>query len=83
MTASLRGVLDSRVKAIFVLPLALALLTASCTTLENRRYLWEETKVEGPYTRMLKTKPWPWPRPAATPDPTASQAAPPEKPWGK
>lgn len=75
--------LDGRVKAILALPIALALLTTSCTTLENRRYLWEETKVEGPYTRMLKTKPWPWPRPAHTPLPESQPTAPQEKFWGK
>ena len=36
-------------------PLALAaLLLASCTTLENRRDMYNPQKVNGPYTRMLK-----------------------------
>lgn len=68
------------VKPFPILVIAVALLTTSCTTLQNRRYLWEPQKVEGPYTRMLAEKPWPWPRqsqPVDAPQPEA------EKPWGK
>ena len=37
-----------------LVPLALAaLLLASCTTLENRRDMYNPQKVNGPYTRML------------------------------
>jgi len=31
-----------------------ALALASCTTLENRRDMYNPQKVNGPYTRMLK-----------------------------
>jgi hypothetical protein len=68
------------VKPFPTLAIAVALLTTSCTTLENRRYLWEPQKVEGPYTRMLAEKDWPLPRqsqPVDTHQPGA------EKPWGK
>jgi hypothetical protein len=68
------------VKSFPILAIAVALLTTSCTTLENRRYLWEYQKVEGPYTRMLAEKAWPWPRQNQPVD--ALQTVP-EKPWGK
>ncbi|GAB4167762.1 MAG: hypothetical protein Fur0032_05910 [Terrimicrobiaceae bacterium] len=33
---------------------ALAVVTVSCTTLENRRDMYAPQKVMGPYTKMLK-----------------------------
>jgi len=74
LTRRLAAVLDGLVKPLLFLPVAIAMLASACTTLENRRYLWDEDKVEGPYTRMLSQKPWPWPRPAETPAETAVTA---------
>lgn len=40
---------------VFLLVLSLAVVTLSaCTTLENRRDMYNPQKVNGPYTRMLK-----------------------------
>jgi len=70
-------------KIFLLLPVVAMLLTASCTTLENRRYLWEEQKVEGPYTRMLQERPWPWPGKTSDQGEPASSAVPSPSPWGK
>lgn len=49
-------VLDACVKRA-LLPLAfVALCLCSCTTLQNRRDLYSEQKVDGPYTRMLRER---------------------------
>lgn len=48
--------LDACVKRA-LLPLAIvALCLCSCTTLQNRRDLYSEQKVNGPYTRLLKER---------------------------
>lgn len=48
--------LDACVKRA-LLPLAIvALCLCSCTTLQNRRDLYSEQKVDGPYTRMLRER---------------------------
>ncbi|MFM8364147.1 MAG: hypothetical protein ACKOAS_03255 [Verrucomicrobiota bacterium] len=70
-------------KFFLLLPIAALTLATSCTTLENRRYLWEEQKVEGPYTRMLDKKPWPWPRKSVDAGEASTQASPAPMPWGK
>jgi hypothetical protein len=71
------------VKIFLLLPVASLVLATSCTTLENRRYLWDEQKVEGPYTRMLKERPWPWPRKAPAVEEPSAQSATAPAPWGK
>ena len=48
--------LDACVKRA-LLPLAfVALCLCSCTTLQNRRDLYSEQKVDGPYTRLLRER---------------------------
>jgi hypothetical protein len=52
------AVLDKGVNSA-LLPLAiLALCLSSCTTLQNRRDLYSEQEVNGPYTRLLKERRW-------------------------
>jgi len=52
------AVLDACVKRA-LLPLAfVALCLCSCSTLQNRRDLYSEQKVNGPYTRLLKERRW-------------------------
>lgn len=44
------------VKTSLLLAAAAVISLTSCTTLENRRDLYNPQKVEGPYTRMLGAK---------------------------
>lgn len=60
ISANLTGlwvpVLDASVKSA-LLPLAcVAICLCSCTTLQNRRDLYSEQKVNGPYTRLLQER---------------------------
>lgn len=51
-------VLDAPVKCAHLLLAFAALCLCSCTTLQNRRDLYTEQKVNGPYTRLLKERRW-------------------------
>lgn len=42
----------------FLLLILTAAAFSSCTTIENRRDLYSQEKVEGPYTRMLAKRKW-------------------------
>jgi hypothetical protein len=48
------------VNASRLLLILLSATLCACTTLENRRYLFTEERVEGPYTRMVDESRWPW-----------------------
>lgn len=48
----------------FALPFALCLAfaTTACNTIENRRSVYANTKVEGPYTKSLDDGSWRYPK---------------------
>jgi hypothetical protein len=68
------------VKPVLALPLIVTLLLCSCTTLQNRRYLWEPETINGPYTRMLKEKTW---QQSTKVEQQTEVVGSSEKPWGK
>ena len=52
------AVLDTCVNSVLLLLAFLAISLCSCSTLQNRRDLYSEQKVNGPYTRLLKERRW-------------------------
>ena len=74
-------VLDAGVKSALLLLAFVALYLCSCTTLQNRRDLYSEQKVNGPYTRLLHERRWkplyqePQANPGAAPLVTASSVS--------
>lgn len=51
-----------RVKFALPFALCLAFATTACNTIENRRSVYANTKVEGPYTRSLEDGSWQYPK---------------------